>query len=118
MKNIDLDGASLSERKYERLCTMIFSFIPSSLLMFDSNLRVVIANKNFLEKSRRMEEDTIGRELAGKPMMSIYGAGQMAMLASIIDGLSHGKTVKHSAGKPPDAVRLQDIFRNQWERGV
>lgn len=219
MKNIDLGSASLSERKYERLCTMIFSCIPSSLLMFDRNLRVVIANKNFLEKSRRTEEDTIGRhvddifpsvilqytrlaerlqkvfgtgmrdrgqemyyrspglptrvyfynltpliddrgnvesvllimdditqqvslrekvrqterhlasvvesandivtsldskgmimtwnnaaerisgyierELAGKPLTSICGDGQKAMLASIIDGLSHGKTVKH-----------------------
>ena len=59
----DFDGDRLSERKYERLCTMIFSCIPSSLLMFDRNLRVVIANKNFLEKSRRTEEDTIGRHV-------------------------------------------------------
>lgn len=64
MKNsnsIGLEKISLSERKYERLCTMIFSCIPSSLLMFDRNLRVVIANKNFLEKSRRTAGETIGR---------------------------------------------------------
>ena len=63
MKNTDFDNMSLSERKYERLCTMIFSCIPSSLLMFDRNLRVVIANKNFLEKSRRTEYETIGKHV-------------------------------------------------------
>ena len=63
MKSIEFDNMSLSERKYERLCTMIFSCIPSSLLMFDRNLRVVIANKNFLEKSRRTENETIGKHV-------------------------------------------------------
>ena len=37
----------------------------------------------------------IERGLAGKPLTSVCGDGQKAMLASIIDGLSHGKTVKH-----------------------
>lgn len=67
MKNntnkIDHDGIGLSEKRYERLCTMIFSCIPSSLLMFDRKLRVVIANRNFLEKSRRAEDETIGRHV-------------------------------------------------------
>jgi len=63
MKSTDFDNMSLSERKYERLCAMIFSCIPSSLLMFDRNLRVVIANKNFLEKSRRTEYETIGKHV-------------------------------------------------------
>ena len=63
MKSIDFDNMSLSERKYERLCTMIFSCIPSSLLMFDRNLHVVIANKNFLEKSRRTQYETVGKHV-------------------------------------------------------
>lgn len=54
---------SLSEKKYERLCEMIFSCIPSSLLMFDRKLRVITASKNFLEKSRRSEDDTIGKHV-------------------------------------------------------
>ena len=61
--NILFDPISSSERKYERLCSMIFSSIPSSLIMFDRNLRVVIANKNFLEKSRRTDGDTVGRSV-------------------------------------------------------
>ena len=61
--NILFDPISSSERKYERLCSMIFSSIPSSLIMFDRNLRVVIANKNFLEKSRLTDGDTLGRSV-------------------------------------------------------
>ncbi len=63
LKSIDFDKICLSERKYERLCSMVFSCIPSSILMFDRNLRVVIANKNFLEKSRRTEYETIGKHV-------------------------------------------------------
>ena len=63
LKSIDFDKICLTERKYERLCSMVFSCIPSSILMFDRNLRVVIANKNFLEKSRRTEYETIGNHV-------------------------------------------------------
>ncbi|HHT9137331.1 MAG TPA: ATP-binding protein [Candidatus Wunengus sp. YC60] len=63
LNSTDFDKISLSERKYERLCTMIFSCIPSSILMFDRNLRVIIANKNFLEKSRRAEYETVGKHV-------------------------------------------------------
>lgn len=63
LKTINFDKIGLSERKYERLCSMVFSCIPSSILMFDRNLRVVIANKNFLEKSRRTEYETIGKHV-------------------------------------------------------
>src|SRR5574337_1010461 len=63
LKSIDFDKICLTERKYERLCSMVFSCIPSSILMFDRNLRVVIANKNFLEKSRRTECETIGKHV-------------------------------------------------------
>src|SRR3990172_7094256 len=63
MKSKDFNNMSLSERKYKGLCTMIFSCIPSSLLFFDRNFRVVIAKKNFLEKSRRTEYETIGKHV-------------------------------------------------------
>lgn len=63
MNSTGLDKIHLSGGKYERLCMMIFSCIPSSLLMFDRKLKVVIANKNFLEKSRRTERETIGKHV-------------------------------------------------------
>lgn len=54
---------STSERQYQYLSDMILSSIPSSILMFDKGLKVIFANKNFLEKSRQRESATIGKKL-------------------------------------------------------
>jgi PAS domain S-box-containing protein len=45
---------------HEKLYYMLLGSIPSSLLLIDRALRVVSANRNFLEKARRSEGDTIG----------------------------------------------------------
>ncbi len=37
--------------------------IPCSVLLLDGNLRVVLANRNFLHKSRRAESETLGKPL-------------------------------------------------------
>ncbi len=52
-----------SEHKYQYLCDMILSSIPSSILMFNKSLDVIFANKNFLEKSRQLETETIGKKI-------------------------------------------------------
>jgi PAS domain S-box-containing protein len=45
---------------YEKLYHMLLGSIPFSLLLIDRALRVVSANRNFLEKARRSEGNTIG----------------------------------------------------------
>ena len=59
---VDLPVKSESQR-YEKLYTMLLDAIPSSVLMIDRDLRIVSANRNFLEKSRRSISNTIGRRL-------------------------------------------------------
>jgi PAS domain S-box-containing protein len=44
----------------ERFISGIVESIPSSLLVIDQRLRVVSVNRNFLEKSRRQEQATLG----------------------------------------------------------
>lgn len=39
----------------------LFDAIPSSILVVDSRLRIVMANRNFLRKGNRHDADTIGR---------------------------------------------------------
>ena len=57
-------SASLSsEGWYEKLYHMLLGNIPFSLLLIDPSLRVVSANRNFIEKSRRTEDNTIGRPI-------------------------------------------------------
>ena len=45
---------------YEKLYHMLLGSIPFSLILIDRALRVVSANRNFIEKARRTERNTIG----------------------------------------------------------
>ena len=54
---IILNGAS---DWHQKLYAMLLDTIPSSVLMIDQNMRVVLANRNFLKKSRRSASNTIG----------------------------------------------------------
>ncbi len=55
-------GADGAER-YEKLYAMLLDAIPSSVLLIDAQLHVVSANRNFLEKARRAESDTLGQRI-------------------------------------------------------
>ena len=48
----------------ENLLKMVLDATSSSVLLIDRHFRIVLCNRNFLEKSRRTEGDTIGRQLA------------------------------------------------------
>ncbi len=47
----------------ERFITSILESIPSSLVVIDRSLRIVSANRNFLEKTRRERQATLGRKI-------------------------------------------------------
>jgi PAS domain S-box-containing protein len=49
--------------RYERLYTMLLDAIPSSVLLIDQHMRIVSANRNFLEKGQRTLTNTIGFRL-------------------------------------------------------
>lgn len=53
-----------SAKKSELLCRMLMDAVPSSVLLLDEDLRVVLTNRNFLEKSRQTAGQTIGKQLA------------------------------------------------------
>lgn len=55
--------AASTEAWYEKLYHMLLGNIPFSLILIDPALRVVSANRNFMEKARRTEENTIGRQI-------------------------------------------------------
>ncbi|MFH1934325.1 MAG: ATP-binding protein [Pseudomonadota bacterium] len=50
-------------QRYENLYAMLLEAIPSSFLLIDRDMRIVSANRNFLEKSRRSLSNTIGHRL-------------------------------------------------------
>lgn len=49
-------GAKFSE--------LLLEVIPSSLLLIDQHMRIILANRNFLEKARRSHRETIGQRLS------------------------------------------------------
>lgn len=53
-----------SAHRYQKLYEMLLEAIPSSVLLIDRNLRIVSANRNFLEKMRCSLDNTIGFSLA------------------------------------------------------
>ena len=56
-------GFNNDSKRYEKLYTMLLDAIPSSVLRIGRDMRIVSANRNFMEKSRRSQTNTIGRPL-------------------------------------------------------
>jgi PAS domain S-box-containing protein len=56
-------GAQRDGDWYEKLYLMLLDSIPCSILLVDGGLRVITANRYFLEKSQRQTRDTVGRQL-------------------------------------------------------
>ncbi len=59
----ELEAQNHALRESVRLDKEMMEVIPSSLLMIDRRLRVVSANRNFLEKARRSKANTVGQKV-------------------------------------------------------
>ncbi len=56
-------GSTFSTAEYELFFRGLFSNTRASVLIIDRRLHVTAANRNFLQKSRRSEEETLGARL-------------------------------------------------------
>ncbi len=52
-----------SKDRHEKLFETLLETMPSSVLLIDREMRIVVANRNFLQKSRRHRNEVIGRKL-------------------------------------------------------
>ncbi len=57
------ENAAGETGRYQKLYAMLLDAIPSSMLLIDPQFRVVSANRNFLEKARRSQGDTVGQRI-------------------------------------------------------
>ncbi len=62
MKPLRLIAGS-DPHRYEDMFGMFLESIPSSVLLISRELRVIFANRNFITKSRRTQQDVIGQKL-------------------------------------------------------
>lgn len=60
---VPMEEVAGSSDRYQKLYAMLLDAIPSSVLLIDPQFRVVSANRNFLEKARRSEADTVGQRI-------------------------------------------------------
>ena len=100
MKNKPRDSADqeFSER-YEQLYTMLLDAIPSSVLLIDQNMRIVSANRNFLEKGLRILNNTIGYRL------------EEVLPSVILDQMDITKRIRHVIEKNQPSKGERMIYR-------
>jgi PAS domain S-box-containing protein len=58
-----MSGEYANAKGDDSLYEMLLNEIPSSVLLFGRDLRITLANRNFLERSRRTKEETLDRRL-------------------------------------------------------
>ena len=66
LESAQANQASVStgdEGQHEKLLAMVLDATSSSILLIDQQFRIVRCNRNFLEKARRSENNTLGRSL-------------------------------------------------------
>ncbi|MEW6139851.1 MAG: PAS domain S-box protein [Thermodesulfobacteriota bacterium] len=59
------DGSVTSDRvtRHEELLDTVLDAIPTSVLVMDLDLRIVLANRNFLKKSKMSKKDVVGEKI-------------------------------------------------------
>ena len=57
------EAADSEAGRYKTLYSMLLDASPSSVLLIDSQMRVVSANRNFVEKALRSEANTVGQRI-------------------------------------------------------
>ena len=104
-------------KRAELFYRMLMDTIPSSVLLLDENLCVVLANRNFLEKSRRTIEVTAGKRLAEVfPEAILAGMGLEQQIRNVFRS-SHameGQRLTYRAPGVPIRVYYLSVVPVNW----
>lgn len=108
-------------KRSELLYRMLMDAIPSSVLLLDEHLRVVMVNRNFLEKSRQKSSEIGGKRL--KDVFPEVILAQMGMEQQIRDTLRtnvamHGQKLTYRAPSVPIRVYYYSIIPVNWSGEV
>jgi PAS domain S-box-containing protein len=113
-------GHDLSGR-YEQLYTMLLDAIPSSVLLIDQNMRIVSANRNFLEKSQRTLVNTIGYRLEEVfPTVILDQMDITKRISKVIENNqpAKGERMTYRAPGVPIRIYYYSILPFIWQRQV
>lgn len=104
-------------RKAEFLYYMLVDSIPMSVLLIDQGLRVALANRNFLEKSRRSKTDTLGKPLSEVfPPVILEELGMLAQIRVAFEKGEplHGRRLTYRAPGVPLRTYYCAIIPITW----
>ncbi|HUY13892.1 MAG TPA: PAS domain S-box protein [Terriglobia bacterium] len=104
-------------KRSELLYRMLMDTIPSSVLLLDQDLRVVLANRNFLEKSRRTNGATIGKRLAEvfpEVILAEMGLEQQIQNVFASSHATQGQRLTYRAPGVPIRVYYYSVAPVNW----
>jgi PAS domain S-box-containing protein len=104
-------------KRSELLYRMLMDTIPSSVLVLDENLCVVLANRNFLEKSRRTTGVTVGKRLAEvfpEVILSEMGLEQQIRNVFTSRHATQGQRLTYRAPGVPIRVYYYSVVPVNW----
>jgi PAS domain S-box-containing protein len=110
-----------SSERYEKLYTMLLETIPSSVLLIDRDMRIISANRNFLEKSRRSILDTIGCRLEEVfPAIILDNIDFTRRIRDVFDKnqRTRGERMTYRAPGVPMRIYYYNILPFSWQGAV
>lgn len=115
-----VEGADIAlgeGKRAETLYRMLMDSIPSSVLLLDGSLRVVLANRNFLEKSRRTASETLGKRITDIfPEVILEEIRLAAQLREVFAGnrARMGQRLRYSVPGLPLRIYYYSIVPVSW----
>jgi PAS domain S-box-containing protein len=104
-------------KRSEGIYRCLMDAIPSSVLLIDRKLRVVSANRNFLEKSRRISDATIGKRLSEvfpEVILSEMGLEQQIRNVFTSSCPTQGQRLTYRAPGVPIRVYSYSVLPLNW----
>jgi PAS domain S-box-containing protein len=108
-------------KRSELLYRMLMDTIPSSVLLLDDNLCVLLANRNFLKKSRRTTGVTVGKRLAEVfPEVILAEMGLEQQIRNVFTSgyATQGQRLTYRAPGIPIRVYYYSVVPVNWEGKV
>jgi PAS domain S-box-containing protein len=117
---MELEDSTHTDR-FERLNTMLLDAMPSSVLLLDPGLRVVSANRNFLEKCQRLLSDTVGQRL--ERVLPEVIIEHIDMVGSITEVFTSGQPIRgkrmtYRAPGVPIRTYYYSILPFMWQGSI
>ena len=101
----------------QMLQRVLLDAVPSSVLLLDHDMQVVLANRNFLEKARRSESNTIGRKLAEvfpKVILDEMGLEQRIRQVFQENKATQGRRLTYRAPGVPLRIYYYSVIPASW----